>query len=173
MPSKDCVEEKIIAIVSYADVQDQTNTVEVRPYVIRSVCDLSVPSEIETKELENILVDMKSSQRQIRVDWYADIAYSKVMQLLKQMNLHIVYEEQDGEAGQFWGIIRGIAVGKYTKRHISIIAAITGNMESRESLVTFDAKGDDISMLPTAIEELVEGMKSWTCIQCGAPLDRD
>ncbi|MHA1811919.1 MAG: hypothetical protein ACTSYX_00640, partial [Candidatus Thorarchaeota archaeon] len=55
-------------------------------------------------------------------------------------------------------------------KRIAIIVVISGMEDGESSLVKVEALGDDIAMIPTTIEEVREGLESWTCIECGGPL---
>ncbi|MHA2263900.1 MAG: hypothetical protein ACXAEN_16005, partial [Candidatus Thorarchaeota archaeon] len=172
-PSKDCVEGTIVASVSYMDARDQLHTIEVNPFRIRSVCDLLVPLELEKDNFGLILGDMTSSTEEQKVEWNAQVLFNKTQRMMKSKNFHIVDTEEHMTAGQFIGTIRGLAEGKYTNKRVAIIVAISGNVDGDESVVKVEALGDDIAMLPTTIHELGEGINSWICLKCGAPLEAE
>ncbi|MCF2138234.1 MAG: zinc ribbon domain-containing protein [Candidatus Thorarchaeota archaeon] len=173
IPTKDCVLGKIVASVSFNDATDKVHVLPVREYVIRSVCDLLRPKEMVTQQLDTILSDMVSDQRETTVPWNAEFAFTKTRQLLAANNFHIVDETTRDAGGQFVGVIRGFAEGKYTKKRVVAVITIAGTVDKNECLVTVEAMGDDIAMLPTTIEELSEGITTWSCIACGHPLDAD
>ena len=170
MPTKDCVEGDIIANVTYLDYTDRPHTLEIKPYRIRSVCDLLSPASMETQPFELILGDMTSSSEEQRLDWNPRALFKKAKLFLRTKNFYIVDADEQIASGQFIGAIRGLAAGKYTQKRIAAIIAISGSTEGSESLVKVEALGDDIAMLPTTIAELSEGISSWLCVDCGAPL---
>ncbi|MHA1770587.1 MAG: hypothetical protein ACTSYL_10500 [Candidatus Thorarchaeota archaeon] len=173
VPTRDCVLGKIVASVSFKDAKDQIHVLPVREYVIRSVCDLLKPKEMATRQLDTILSDMVSDKRETTVPWNAEFTFTKTRQLLQAHNFHIVDETTRDAGGQFVGIIRGFAEGKYTKKRVVTVITVVGTLEENACHVTVEAMGDDIAMLPTAIEELSNGISRWSCITCGHPLDAD
>ncbi|MHA1246984.1 MAG: hypothetical protein ACTSPE_06630 [Candidatus Thorarchaeota archaeon] len=170
-PTKDCVQGKIVSTVSYIDFKDQLHTVQVEPYLIRSVCDLLKPLKATTEQFDKILENLtKTGQEQI-LDWNARVLFTKAEKILPAKNFHIVDCDERIVAGDFIGTIRGYAEGKYTGKKVAVIVTITGPETGRHAAVRVDALGEDIAMLPTTIDELAESIDSWVCLRCGAPLD--
>ncbi len=172
-PTKDCVQGKVVATVSYIDFRDELHTVQVEPYLIRSVCDLLKPLEATTREFELILGDLTKTQQEQTLDWNAQVLFTKAEKLLPTKNFHIIDTEEQTLAGQFIGTIRGYAEGKYTGKKVAVIFLISGPEGGRHSTVKVEALGEDIAMLPTTIDELAETIDSWICLRCGAPLESE
>ncbi|NHJ13537.1 MAG: hypothetical protein EAX95_07655 [Candidatus Thorarchaeota archaeon] len=170
-PTKDCVEGNVVATVSYLDYKDQVQTIDVRPYTIRSVCDLLKPLTLDEQQLDLVLDGMSSTSDEQTVEWNPQVLFSKTKRLLAAKNFYGTDSEEHIAAGQYVGTIRGVAQGKYTGKRVATIISITGAAEGTQAHVKIDVLGDDIAMLPTTIEELAEGIDSWICMSCGAPLE--
>jgi len=170
-PSKDCVQGKIVATVSYIDFLDQLHTISVEPYLIRSVCDLLQPLMKTSKDFDLILTSLEKTQQEQSLDWNAQVLFTKAEKILPTKNFHVIDTEEHILAGEFIGTIRGYAEGKYTKNKVAVVIMITGPENGRHSIIKVEALGEDISMLPTTIDELADTMDSWVCLRCGAPLD--
>ncbi len=172
-PTKDCVQGKVVATVSYIDFRDQLHTLQVEPIIIRSVCDLLKPSEKTSKDFDLILTSLTKTDQEQTLEWNARILFTKAEKLLPAKNFHIVDKEEHVVAGDFIGTIRGYAEGKYTQKKVAVVILITGPESGRHAQVKVEALGEDIAMLPTTIDELAETMDSWICLRCGGPLDSD
>jgi len=170
-PTKDCVQGKVVATVSYIDFLDQLHTVSVEPYLIRSVCDLLQPSKKTSEAFELVLTGLEKTQQEQTLDWNAQVLFTKAEKILPAKNFHIVDSEEHIVSGEFIGTIRGYAEGKYTQKKIAVIILITGPENGRHSCVKVEALGEDVAMLPTTIDELADTMDSWVCLRCGAPLE--
>ena len=170
-PSKDCVQGKVVATVSYIDFLDQLHTISVEPYLIRSVCDLLQPSKKNSQEFDLILTGLEKTQQEQSLDWNAQVLFTKAEIILPTKNFHVVDTEEHILAGEFIGTIRGYAEGKYTKNKVAVVIMIVGPENGRHSIIKVQALGEDVSMLPTTIDELADTMDSWVCLRCGAPLE--
>jgi len=171
IPTKDCVEGKILATVSFIDYRDGVHTINVRPYTIRSVCDLLRPVDIMPQHLDALLDTMESTQEDVHVNCNPRILFKKILALLPSKNFFVVDSTQEEVGEHFVGTIRGFAEGKYTSARMAAVIRITGKKNSRSSLVGLQVLGDDLSMVPTTAQELKESASSWLCLHCGAPLD--
>ncbi|MHA1908383.1 MAG: hypothetical protein ACW98Y_13875 [Candidatus Thorarchaeota archaeon] len=172
-PTKDCVQGKIVATVSFIDFRDQLHTLQVEPYLIRSVCDLLQPIKATAKEFNLLLGSLTKTDQEQTLDWNARVLFTKAEKLLPAKNFHIIDTDERIVGDQFIGTIRGYAVGKFTKKKVAVIFLIAGAENGRHSSVKVEALGDDIAMLPTTIDELAETMDSWICLRCGAPLETE
>lgn len=172
-PTKDCVQGKVVATVSFIDFRDQLHTVQVEPYLIRSVCDLLKPSKKTSAEFDLILKSLTLTQQEQTLDWNPQVLFTKAEKILPAKNFHIIDSEETIVGGQFIGTIRGFAKGKYTGKKVAVIFLITGPENGRHSVVKVEALGEDIAMLPTTIDELADTMDSWICLRCGAPLETE
>jgi len=170
-PTKDCVQGKVVATVSYIDFLDQLHTVSVEPYLIRSVCDLLQPLKKTTETFELLLTGLERTQQEQTLEWNAQVLFTKAEKILPAKNFHIVDCEERIVGGEFIGTIRGYAEGKYTQKKVAVIILISGPENGRHSSVRVEALGEDIAMLPTTIDELADTMDSWVCLRCGAPLE--
>ncbi|MHA2026776.1 MAG: hypothetical protein ACW98U_12820 [Candidatus Thorarchaeota archaeon] len=170
-PTKDCVQGKIVATVSYIDFLDQLHTVNVEPSLIRSVCDLLQPLQETTKAFELVLSGLERTKQEQTLDWNAQVLYTKAEKILPAKNFHVVDCEEAIVGGEFIGTIRGYAEGKYTQQKVAVILLISGPENGRHANVRVEALGEDVSMLPTTIDELADTMDSWVCLRCGAPLE--
>jgi DNA-directed RNA polymerase subunit RPC12/RpoP/transcription elongation factor Elf1 len=170
-PTKDCVQGKIVATVSYIDFLDQLHTTSVEPYLIRSVCDLLKPSKKTSAEFNLLLSSLEKTQQEQTLDWNAKVLFTKAEKILPMKNFHVVDVDERMIAGEFIGTIRGYAEGKYTKRKVAVIIMMSGPENGRHAVINVEALGEDVSMLPTTIDELADTMDSWVCLRCGAPLE--
>lgn len=170
-PTKDCVQGKVIATVSYIDFMDQLHTVSVEPYLIRSVCDLLLPSKKTSEAFDLVLSSLQKTKQEQTLDWNAQVLFTKAEKILPAKNFHLVDTEERIVGGEFVGTIRGYAEGKYTQKKVAVIILISGPENGRHSCVKVEALGEDVAMLPTTIDELADTMDSWVCLRCGAPLE--
>ncbi|MHA2134161.1 MAG: BMP family lipoprotein [Candidatus Thorarchaeota archaeon] len=173
IPSKDCVEGKILSSVSYIDHHNELETVEVEPFLIRSVCDLLEPLESTMEDFELMLGDMSASREERVVEWNPEVLFMKVEKLLPNRNFHILEAERTTEDGLFRGTIRGLAEGKYTRKKVAVRIVITGPQDAEASKVVVEGLGEDAAMLPTTIEEITSGIDAWICMNCGSGLDTE
>ncbi|MFW9809702.1 MAG: hypothetical protein ACFFE6_10030, partial [Candidatus Thorarchaeota archaeon] len=170
-PTKDCVQGKVVATVSYIDFLDQLHTVNVEPYLIRSVCDLLQPLKETSDAFELVLTGLEKTQQEQTLDWNPQVLYTKAEKILPAKNFHIIDADEEIIAGEFIGTIRGYAEGKYTQNKVAVILLISGPENGRHANVRVEALGEDAAMLPTTIDELADTMDSWVCLRCGAPLE--
>ncbi|MHA1960691.1 MAG: hypothetical protein ACW99U_10685 [Candidatus Thorarchaeota archaeon] len=159
VPTKDCVEGDIVASVSYMDHRHSLEMIEVEPYTIRSVCDLLEPMESSLEEFETLLYDMSTNSEEIRLDRSPKDAFSDMMVFLPERNFEIISSEGDSVGEEFHGTVMGLACGKYTGKKIAVRIVVSGQVAARSANVLVEALGEDADMLPTTIEEMVEGLK--------------
>ncbi|UCH05809.1 MAG: hypothetical protein JSW05_06495 [Candidatus Thorarchaeota archaeon] len=171
IPTKDCVEGKVIATVSYIDHQDVTKMLGAEPYVIRSVCDLLTPLESTIENFELILGEMVATSDERIHDWNPEVLFTKVKALLPAKNFYILDSSSRIGDGRFVGEIRGLAEGKYTGKRVAVRLAISGVADGNQASVRVEGLGDDEAMLPTTIDELTKSIDSWTCMNCGAAFE--
>jgi DNA-directed RNA polymerase subunit RPC12/RpoP len=172
-PTKDCVEGKIQASVTYIDYQDNPHTIHVEPYIIRSVCDLLKPLETTMEEFDLMLFDMETTSDERTMQWNPQVLFSKAETFLPARNFHVLDKKSDIQGGIFRGMIRGLAEGKYTGKKVALRISISGPADGHESKVKIEGLGDDIAMLPTTIEEIEDGIDSWICLNCGGALSTE
>ncbi len=169
-PTKDCVEGKIVAVVSYMDYKDELHTIELDPYVIRSVCELLRPVEKTVDEFNQIIQNLNKLGESVMVDWNARVLFTKTEALLPTKNFHIISTEEREAGGDYVGIIRGYAQGKNTGKPVGIVITISGPATGSSTKVDVEAVGEDVAMLPITIDELGESIDAWTCLYCGGNL---
>ena len=170
-PTKDCVEGTIVATVSYIDHKDKAHSLQVEPYVIRSVCDLLKPLEATMGQFESLLVNMSKTSEEHSLQWNPQVLFERAKTLLPARNFYVVDEKSETIGGLFQGNIIGFAEGKYTGKKVAVRMLISGPLEGNEAKVRIDGLGDDIAMLPTSIEEIAGSIDSWTCLNCGGYLE--
>ncbi|MGY5876420.1 MAG: hypothetical protein RTU30_11800 [Candidatus Thorarchaeota archaeon] len=171
LPTENCVEGRIRATVSYLDYQDRPQTLQVEPYMIRSVCDLLTPIEFTMEQFDQILSNMDQSSEEHTMPWNPEVLFSKVETFLPACNFHIVEASGEPIGGMFTGKIKGLAEGKHNKKKVAVRISITGLVDANESRVIIEGLGEDIAMIPTTIYEISQGIDSWTCMNCGAAFD--
>jgi parallel beta-helix repeat protein len=171
LPTKDCVEGKVLATVTFIDHMDKTHMMEVEPYVIRSVCDLLKPLEASLDDFDLMLSDMAVTSEERTMNWNAEVLYSKAKTLLAAKNFYIIEEKSETVDNEFRGHIRCLAEGKYTGKRVALRLIISGPADGTQANVEVEGLGEDIAMLPTTIDEISKGIDSWTCMNCGGALD--
>ncbi len=169
-PTKDCVEGNIQSTVSYLDHRGQLHTERVEPYTIRSVCDLLKPLEATVQDFTPILENMSSTTENIEVGWNAEVLFEMTAKVIPMRNFHIVDSKKNVIGGEFIGTINGLAEGKYTGNRVGVRIIISGSEKSNESQLAIEILGDDVAMLPTTIDEIIERIESWICLNCGGTL---
>ncbi|NWF95169.1 MAG: hypothetical protein HXY34_03420 [Candidatus Thorarchaeota archaeon] len=170
-PTKDCVQGKIVATVSFIDFRDQLHTIQVEPLLIRSVCDLLKPTPKTTKDFDLLLSSLEKTGQEQTLEWNARVLFTKAEMILPTKNFHLVDAEERTVGEEFIGTLRGFAEGKYTGKKVAVIILIAGPINGRHSVVKVEALGEDVAMLPTTIDELADTMDSWICLRCGGPLE--
>ncbi len=172
-PSKDCVEGKIVAVVSFIDYQDRLHTVQVEPYIIRSVCDLLEPYESSVEEFETTFKTLVGGCEEIELGWNAGVLLEKAETILPAMNFYLVDVENNEVGNQIFGTIRGFALGKYTENRVAVVISIVGEIDEGVSTARVEVFGDDEAMLPTTIGEIADKIDAWVCLRCGSKLNAD
>lgn len=171
--TKDCVEGKIIAVVSYIDHRDKLHSIVTDQCVIKSVCDLLQPYRLSKPDFEEQVKSLIGHSRTMQLNWNAETLVQKLDSLLPRMNFHLVRSEINRIGGKALGAISGFALGKYTGKRVAVTIKIIGNSNEDCSTAEVTVSGDDEAMLPTTIDELVEKAIAWTCLRCGAKLNSD
>jgi hypothetical protein len=158
-PTKDCVEGHIVATVSFMDYENNLGNIEVEPFVIRSVCDLLEPLESSLEEFEALLFDMSTNSEEFTMNRSPNDAFLVATRFLPERNFELISKESGTDEGVFRGSVRGLAEGKYTRKKVAVRIAVSGKTVAENATVLVEALGDDPDMLPTTIEEIVEGLK--------------
>ncbi|MHA1637183.1 MAG: hypothetical protein ACTSUB_04130, partial [Candidatus Thorarchaeota archaeon] len=173
VPTKDCVEGKIVAIVSFIDHKDNLHTVQLEPYIIRSVCDLLKPFESSTEEFESTFETLVGSCEEITLGWNAAVVLEKAKKVLPLMNFYLIDVQNDSVGNQVFGTIRGFALGKYTGKRVAVVIKVAGEIDAGTCKADVTVHGDDSAMLPTTMTEIADKIDAWICLQCGARLNPD
>ncbi|NHJ13536.1 MAG: hypothetical protein EAX95_07650 [Candidatus Thorarchaeota archaeon] len=172
-PTKDCVEGKILATVSFIDFMDNVHTQHVQPYIIKSVCDLLQPLEATPLSLDAAMKDFTCSDREYELEWNAEVVFKRTEKLLPAKNFYLVDRDEQVIGDEFIGTLRGFAEGKYTKKKVAAVITVKGPRNGRSSFLKIESLGEDISMLPTTIEELGDSIEAWSCLFCGSSLQTE
>ncbi|TFG31027.1 hypothetical protein EU528_07290 [Candidatus Thorarchaeota archaeon] len=172
-PTKDCVEGNIVAVVSYVDHQDEVHTVQVSPYIIRSVCDLLQPYESSFDEYQDVFRGLVGGADKINLRWNASVILDKAQTVLPLMNFYLLDVQKDIVDEQIYGKIRGFALGKYTEKRVAVLMKVTGAVDADECVAEVEVSGDDDAMFPTTMGEIADKIDAWICMQCGARLNPD
>ncbi|MHA1770586.1 MAG: hypothetical protein ACTSYL_10505 [Candidatus Thorarchaeota archaeon] len=170
-PSKDCVEGKLVCVVNYIDQKDTLRILHARPYVIRSVCDLLQPVQTTQDKFERVFRDLVRSKSEMVLYWSPEVLLRKARTILPAINFYLVSARSETVDDQVIGTITGMALGKYTGKRVGVTITLTGRSGEDETRVKVSVSGDDEAMLPTTIDEILEKIDSWICLNCGAPLN--
>ncbi|MCF2138233.1 MAG: hypothetical protein K9W43_13460 [Candidatus Thorarchaeota archaeon] len=170
-PSKDCVEGKLVCVVNYIDQTDRLRILRARPYVIRSVCDLLQPVQTTQDKFESVFRNLVRSKSEMVLYWPADVLLRKARTILPAINFYLVNVHSETVDDQVIGTITGMALGKYTGKRVGVTITLTGKAGNDETRVKVSVSGDDEAMLPSTIDEIIEKIDSWICLNCGAPLN--
>ncbi len=173
IPTKDCVEGRIIATVSYLDFQEGIHTIHVDPFVIRSVCDLLTPLEVNNTDFKEVLGNLDENVDEFEIDWNPVITLRKVREILPALNFFVVDTEECIIEESYEGTVSGFAEGKYTGKRVAAMIKISGKNCGNTSRVSVRVLGEDVSMLPTATRELRSEINTWSCLHCKAKLSID
>lgn len=173
VPTRDCVDGKILGAVSFADAQEQIHTMETRPYTIRSVCDLLKPVAATNEQLKRLMVPFEKVGESKTIPLNYRETVLRIRRLMEEKNFGIVDISETSASGQGITTISGLARGKYTGKNVVLILTAIGDLEGTETSVQVEACGEDLSMLPTTIAEISSTFLSWTCPNCGGPLTEE
>ncbi len=175
-PTHDCVKGKILANVSFVDMFNNLHTIEVKPHEISMVCGLFKPIKISNEEFSKItsgLLDFTKAGDEFKLPYNPMLIFSKLSVLLPENNFEIINEDKREIGETFFGIIRGFAEGKFSKKKIGVEITISGDKFADESMCKIEAFSEDQFVLPPLISELNEGLQTWNCINCNAPLTEE
>ncbi len=172
-PTRDCVEGNIVAVVSYVDHQDEVHSIQVSPFVIRSVCDLLQPYETSLEEYQDVFRSLVGGGNKVNLRWNASVILEKATKVLPLMNFYLIDVQREIVDEQVYGQIRGFALGKYTKRRVAVLIKVIGAVNTDECVAEVEVSGDDDAMFPTTIGEIADKIDAWICLECGARLNPD
>lgn len=171
LPTQDCVRGDIIAGVSYIDERGKPHLLNTQPFVIRSVCDLLLPDQINPEEFALKLKDLHSGEIIVKVNgWTPQEMHEKALRIMENANFYEVESQIDTKEGIVFAEIHGYAKGKYTGKSVAVEILISGPRNSKGANCTLKVSGEDQAMILPAIEDLRERLNAWLCPLCGSPL---
>jgi len=174
LPTQDCVKGEIVAGVSYIDHKGEPHTLNTKPFVIRSVCDLLMPDKISSQDFELKLKDLESGELVVKVvDWTPSEMFEKSLRILADANFYEVSSEITDTDGTTFATITGFAKGKYTGKEIGATINITGPTGEPGASCTIRVSGEDQAMILPAIDDLRERLSAWMCPNCSSPITID
>jgi len=169
-PTNDCVQGSVFATVSFTDPMGKVHSLEVRPYTIRSVCDLLKPIRVSTDRLLQMLEKMQNSSYEEILLVSPHAGFRRMLSVLEHRNFAILEKREREDGGQYHGEIKALAQGKYTDKYVAVIVAVTGDTEAQECLVAMNTYGDDSAMIPITTNEVIRTVRVVLCPHCAAPL---
>jgi hypothetical protein len=158
LPTQDCVRGEIVAGVSYLDMRGEPHVLNTKPFIIRSVCDLLLPDQIDPEEFAKKIRSLECGEIVMRIgDWTPEEMYEKALRTMSNANFYEVTSKFDVEDGVAFAEISGLAKGKYTHKSIGATCRLK-------------VSGEDQAMILPAIDDLKERLSVWMCPLCGSPL---
>ncbi len=174
LPTQDCVKGNIVAGVSFIDHKGKPHTLNTKPFVIRSVCDLLMPDKITAKAFELKLKELESGELVVKVvDWSPEQMFEKSLRILADANFYEVSSEKSVSNNMVYASITGFAKGKYTGKKIGVKISISGPTEKAGASCTIQVSGEDQAMILPAIDDLRERLNAWLCPNCSSSLNLD
>ncbi|MGY5863591.1 MAG: hypothetical protein RTV41_03245 [Candidatus Thorarchaeota archaeon] len=172
LPTQDCVKGEIVAGVSYIDHKGRPHTLNTKPFIIRSVCDLLMPDKITAQEFELKLKELERGEIDVKVvDWSPEEMFEKSLRILADANFYEVSSDISETDGTVFASITGFAKGKYTGKEIGTKINITGPAGEPGASCTIQVSGEDQAMILPAIDDLRERLSAWLCPNCSSPLN--
>jgi len=172
-PSKDCVEGTLLATVFFLDFQENPHSIHSEPYIIKSVCDLLQPCDATLDGFKEAISEMKSDTREFEAEFSPRLITRKITNLLPSLNFNIVDVSEKSDPRNYEAVICGYAEGKYTGKQVAAVIMVSGQQGLGKANIEIRVLGEDITMLPVAIGELREGIRSWSCPFCGSVLSEE
>lgn len=170
-PTASFVKGEIRATVSYLDNLKNICLENVESLEVGSVCGFLNPLETSVEDFKRIISGMKATSEEQTLQWNSEILFLKTKALLTFCNFHVVDAKRTVENGQLRGEISGLAVGKTTDEKMAVQLSITGLIDGNDTRVIVMVLGESVPLLQVALGEVLRGLDSWTCINCGATLE--
>ncbi|MDH4215080.1 MAG: hypothetical protein OEV85_14280 [Candidatus Thorarchaeota archaeon] len=171
LPTQDCVKGEICGGVSFVDMKGQPHTLTTKPFVIRSVCDLLLPDQIEPKEFELKLKKLECGEVAVKVtDWTPEEMHEKALRIVEDANFYEVSSNIETDNGIVHAKISGLAKGKYTGKSVAVELLISGRSSKKGASCKIRISGEDQAMILPAIDDLKERLSAWLCPMCSSPL---
>ncbi|MFX1484093.1 MAG: hypothetical protein ACFFCP_13010 [Promethearchaeota archaeon] len=171
MPTQDCVRGDIVAGVSYIDMRGRPQALTVKPFIIRSVCDLLLPEQVTPEEFELKLKDLECGEISLKInEWTPREMIDKVLRILDESNFYEVRSDISVTDSVVFGRISGFAKGKYTGKHLGVEISVTGPEKAKGATCKIQVSGEDQAMILPAIDDLRERLNAWLCPRCTSSL---
>jgi uncharacterized membrane protein len=171
LPTQDCVRGEINTGVSFVDMRGKVHTMSVKPFVIRSVCDLLLPYRVTPQQFELNLKELECGEVNFKIDeWTPEEMFEKGLRIVEESNFFEVSSEIDSTEGIVYAQISGYAHGKYTGKQVGVVINITGPKGLKGASCTISVSGEDEAMILPAIDDLRERLSAWLCPMCSSPL---
>jgi len=171
LPTQDCVKGEVVAGVSYIDMRGKPHVLHTKPFVIRSVCDLLLPDQIQPDEFTAKLKDLHCGELVVKVqDWTPGEMHEKALRTMEDSNFYEVKSSLDIQDQIVHAEIHGFAKGKYTGKSIGVRISISGPSNKKGASCTLKVSGEDEAMILPAIDDLRERLSAWLCPLCGSAL---
>ena len=171
LPTQDCVKGEICGGLSYVDMKGQPHTLTTKPFIIRSVCDLLLPDQVESQEFELKLKQLECGEIVVKVtDWTPEEMFEKALRIVEDANFYEVSSDLETVRRIVHAKISGLARGKYTGKSVAVVLLITGPSGKKGASCTIRVSGEDQAMIMPAIDDLQERLSAWLCPICGSPL---
>ena len=171
LPTQDCAKGEVIAGVSYIDHKGKPHTLNTKPFVIRSVCDLLMPDKITAQDFELKLKELESGKLVVKVvDWSPEQMFEKSLRILEDANFYEISSDTSVSDNIVHAAITGFAKGKFTGKQIGVKISISGPTGKAGASCTIRVSGEDQAMILPAIDDLRERLSAWLCPNCSSPL---
>jgi hypothetical protein len=171
LPTQDCVKGEIVAGVSFLDMQGNPQMRNTKPFIIRSVCDLLLPSRISPKDFELKLRDLECGEVSVKIEeWTPEEMFEKALRIVDESNFFEVSSKIEESDGIAFAKIEGFAIGKYTNKEVGVEIDITGPARTKGASCKIKVSGEDKAMILPAIDDLRERLNAWLCPMCSSPL---
>jgi hypothetical protein len=171
LPTQDCVRGEIIAGVSYIDERGKPHLLNTQPFIIRSVCDLLLPDQINPEDFAAKLNELHCGELNVKVDeWTPEEMHEKALRIMEDANFFEVESSIETKENIVFGKIHGLAKGKYTGKSVAVEILISGPSKTKGANCTLKVSGEDQAMIMPAIDDLRERLNAWLCPLCGSPL---
>jgi hypothetical protein len=171
LPTRDCIKGEIVAGVSFLDMHGNPEMRNTKPFIIRSVCDLLLPSRISPKDFELKLRDLECGEVSVKIEeWTPEEMFEKALRIVDESNFFEVNSKIEESDGIAFAKIEGFALGKYTGKEVGVEIDITGPASTKGASCKIKVSGEDQAMILPAIDDLRERLNAWLCPMCSSPL---
>jgi hypothetical protein len=152
----------------------RAHTLSTEPFVIRAVCDLLIPDQVSPEEFIQKLKIHEHGEIVIKVDeWTPEEMFEKALKIINESNFYEIDSNLEFKEGVAFGILMGLAKGKYTGKSVGVQISVTGPSQKKGASCTIKVSGEDDAMILPAIDDLKERLSAWLCPMCSSPLTLD